>query len=67
MDPTEVRQMVKHQQCVVVIDTSPPIKSGYPPYAVLKQRAIATEYGEPKLVELGGRGNRVSESYEGFG
>jgi type IV secretion system protein VirD4 len=52
MDPTEVRQMVKHQQCVVVIDTSPPIKSGYPPYAVLKQRAIATEYGEPKLVGL---------------
>ena len=52
MDPTEVRQMVKHQQCVVVIDTSPPIKSGYPPYAVLKQRAIADEYGEPKLVSL---------------
>ena len=52
MDPTEVRQMVKHQQCVVVIDTSPPIKSGYPPYAVLKQRAIASEYGEPKLVSL---------------
>jgi len=52
MDPTEVRQMVKHQQCVVVIDTSPPIKSGYPPYAVLKQRAIASEYGEPKLVGL---------------
>lgn len=52
MDPTEVRQMVKHQQCVVVIDTSPPIKSGYPPYAVLKQRAIANDYGEPKLVSL---------------
>ncbi|MCA1579169.1 MAG: type IV secretory system conjugative DNA transfer family protein [Acidobacteria bacterium] len=52
MDPTEVRQMVKHQQCVVVIDTSPPIKSAYPPYAVLKQRAIAIEYGEPKLVSL---------------
>lgn len=52
MDPTEVRQMVKHQQCVVVIDTSPPIKAGYLPYAVLKQRAIAVEYGEPKLVTL---------------
>src|SRR5688500_9948173 len=52
MDPTEVRQMVKHQQCVVVIDTSPPIKSGYPPYAVLKQRGIANDYGEPKLVSL---------------
>jgi type IV secretory pathway TraG/TraD family ATPase VirD4 len=52
MDPTEIRQMVKHQQCVVVIDTSPPIKSAYPPYAVLKQRAIAIEYGEPKLVSL---------------
>jgi len=52
MDPTEVRQMQKHQQCVVVIDTSPPIKSAYPPYAVLKQRAIAIEYGKPKLVSL---------------
>ena len=52
MDPTEVRQMVKHQQCVVVIDTSPPIKAGYPPYAVLRQRAIAAEYGDPKLVSL---------------
>ena len=35
-----------------MIDTSPPIKSAYPPYAVLKQRAIAIEYGEPKLVSL---------------
>lgn len=52
MDPTELRQMTKHQQCVVVIDTSPPIKAGYPPYAVLKQRALAAEYGEPKLVSL---------------
>src|SRR5215216_5546299 len=52
MDPTEVRQMVKHQQCVVVIDTSPPIKAGYLPYAVLNQRAIAVEYGVPKLVSL---------------
>ena len=52
MDPTEVRQMVKHKQCVVVIDTFPPIKCAYPPYAVLKQRAIANEYGVPKLVSL---------------
>lgn len=52
MDPTEVRQMVRHKQCVVVIDTSPPIKAAYPPYAVLRQRAIAVDYGEPKLVSL---------------
>jgi type IV secretory pathway TraG/TraD family ATPase VirD4 len=52
MDQTEVRQMVKHCQCVVVIDTSPPIKASYPPYAVLRQRAIAVDYGEPRLVSL---------------
>ena len=52
MDQTEVRQMVKHSQCVVVIDTSPPIKASYPPYAVLRQRAIAVDYGEPRLVSL---------------
>ena len=52
MDPSEVRQMVKHKQCVVLIDTSPPIKCAYPPYAVLKQRAIACQFGEPKLVSL---------------
>jgi type IV secretory pathway TraG/TraD family ATPase VirD4 len=52
MDQSEVRQMVKHSQCVVVIDTSPPIKASYPPYAVLRQRAIAVDYGEPRLVSL---------------
>jgi hypothetical protein len=52
MDPTEVRQMVRHKQCVVVINTSPPIKAAYPPYAVSRQRAIAMDYGEPKLVSL---------------
>src|SRR5215213_2636598 len=52
MDAPEVRQMVKHKQCVVLIDTSPPIKCAYPPYAVLKQRAIAIDYGQPRLVSL---------------
>ena len=52
MDPTEVRQMIRHKQCVVVINTSPPIKAAYPPYAVSRQRAIAMDYGEPKLVSL---------------
>lgn len=52
MDPTEVRQMVKHKQCVVVIDTSPPIKASYPPYAMRRQRALAPEYGDPILVSL---------------
>lgn len=52
MDPTEVRQMVKHKQCVVVIDTSPPIKASFPPYAVLKQKALAPDFGEPTLVSL---------------
>lgn len=52
MDPTELRQMVKHSQCVVIIDTAPPIKAAYPEYAVRKERAIADVYGEPRLVTL---------------
>jgi hypothetical protein len=52
MDPTELRQMVKHSQCVVIIDTAPPIKAAYPEYAVRKERAIADVYGEPRLVSL---------------
>ena len=52
MDPTELRQMVKHTQCVVVIDSAPPIKASYPPFAVQKGRALAPEYGSPRLVSL---------------
>src|SRR6266850_8462925 len=52
MDPTELRQMVKHTQCVVVIDSAPPIKASFPPFAVQKVRALAPEYGSPRLVSL---------------
>jgi hypothetical protein len=52
MDPTEIRQMVKHRQCVVIIDTSPPIKAGYPPFAVQRIKAMPNNYGEPTLVSL---------------
>jgi len=52
MDPTELRQMVKHTQCVVVIDSAPPIKASYPPFGVQKVRALAPEYGSPRLMSL---------------
>jgi type IV secretory pathway TraG/TraD family ATPase VirD4 len=52
MDPTELRQMVKHKQCIVLIDTSPPIKSTYLPYAVQKAKAVPQTYGEPRPVTL---------------
>src|SRR5216684_4889587 len=52
MDPTELRQMVKHTQCVVVIDSAPPTKASYPLFAVQKVRALAPEYGSPRLVSL---------------
>jgi type IV secretory pathway TraG/TraD family ATPase VirD4 len=52
MDPTELRQMVKHTQCVVVIDSAPPIKASYPPFGLQKVRALAPEYGSPRLVSL---------------
>lgn len=52
MDPAELRQMVKHKQCVVIIDSQPPIKASYPPLAMSPQRALAVDYGEPQLVTL---------------
>ena len=52
MDPAELRQMVKHKQCVVIIDSQPPIKASYPPLAMSRQRALAVDYGEPQLVTL---------------
>lgn len=52
MDPAELRQMVKHKQCVVIIDSQPPIKASYPPLAMSPQRALAADYGEPQLVTL---------------
>src|SRR5438105_15844394 len=52
MDPTELRQMVKHTQCVVVIDSAPPIKASFPPFAVRKVRGLAPEYGSRRLVSL---------------
>lgn len=52
MDPTELRQMVKHSQCVVIIDTVPPIKASYPPLALRPQRAVPDNYGPPRLVSL---------------
>src|SRR6185369_12739058 len=52
MDPAELRQMVKHQQCIVIIDSQPPIKASYPPLAVSRQRALAIDYGQPRLVSL---------------
>src|SRR5258708_40262744 len=52
MDPTEVRQMVKHSQCVVIIAEAPPIKASYPPYAVRREKALAPDYGTPRLVSL---------------
>jgi type IV secretion system protein VirD4 len=52
MDPTEVRQMVKHKQCVFIVDTSPPIRATYPPLVLNPFKAKAPVYGKPKLVSL---------------
>jgi type IV secretion system protein VirD4 len=33
IDPAELRQLVRHKQAVAIIDTAPPIKFAYPPFA----------------------------------
>jgi type IV secretion system protein VirD4 len=52
MDATELRQMVPHAQCIVIHDTTPPIKASYPEYAVREQRARPNQYGQPTIVSL---------------
>jgi type IV secretion system protein VirD4 len=53
IDPAELRQLIRHKQAVAIIDTAPPIKFSYPPFApagnampAFKGTPIVTDFNE---------------------
>jgi len=53
MHASEIRQIARHSEVLVVSDTAPPIRAAYPPYAVLKNPHAAKRKGSPRAVYLG--------------
>ncbi|MGD9560871.1 MAG: type IV secretory system conjugative DNA transfer family protein [Pyrinomonadaceae bacterium] len=53
MHPSEIRQIARHSEVLIVSDTAPPIRAAYPPYAVLKKVQAAKRKGSPREVHLG--------------
>lgn len=49
-DPSEIRQMPKHQQALILTDTVPPIKCAFPQIAIEKDEAYPPCYGKPKIL-----------------
>jgi type IV secretory pathway TraG/TraD family ATPase VirD4 len=54
IDPTELRQLIRHKQAVAIIDTAPPIKFSYPPLiqASPDKRSYAGYKGSPQIIDL---------------
>ncbi len=52
MHASEIRQIARHSEVLIVSDTAPPIRAAYPPYAVLKNAHAAERKGSPREVHL---------------
>lgn len=52
MHASEIRQMARHSEVLIVSDTAPPIRAAYPPYAVLKNPHVAKPKGSPRELNL---------------
>jgi type IV secretion system protein VirD4 len=54
MDPTELRQLVRHKQAIAIIDTAAPIKFSYPPFvqAGPDELSRADDKGTPTVVSF---------------
>ncbi|MBX3290018.1 MAG: type IV secretory system conjugative DNA transfer family protein [Acidobacteria bacterium] len=53
MQASEVRQIARHSEVLILSDTAPPIRAAYPPLAVLKSSYAAKRKGSPKEIHLG--------------
>lgn len=53
MHASEIRQIARHSEVLIVSDTAPPIRAAYPPYAVFKKPHAARWKGSPQEVHLG--------------
>lgn len=53
MHASEIRQIARHSEVLIVSDTAPPIRAAYPPFAVLKSVRLAKQKGSPRELHLG--------------
>lgn len=53
MHASEIRQIARHSEVLIISDTAPPIRAAYPPLAVLKNSHAAKRKGSPKEIHLG--------------
>lgn len=53
MHASEIRQIARHSEVLIVSDTAPPIRAAYPPLAVMRDCYAATSKGSPREIHLG--------------
>src|SRR5690606_27172960 len=53
MHASEIRQIARHSEVLIVSDTAPPIRAAYPLFAVLKSVYPAKQKGHPRELHLG--------------
>lgn len=53
MHASEIRQIARHSEVLIISDTAPPIRAAYPPLAVLRNSNAAKRKGSPKEIHLG--------------
>ena len=53
MHASEIRQIARHLEVLIIRDTAPPIRAAYPPLAVLKNSYEAKQKGLPRETHLG--------------
>lgn len=53
MHASEIRQIARHSEVLIVSDTAPPIRAAYPPFAVMRKGYAAKRKGSPRELHLG--------------
>ena len=53
MHASEIRQIARHSEVLIVSDTAPPIRAAYPPLAVMRDGYSAKRKGSPRELHLG--------------
>ena len=53
MHASEIRQIARHSEVLIISDTAPPIRAAYPPFAVMRNGYAAKRKGSPREIHLG--------------
>jgi type IV secretion system protein VirD4 len=56
MQASEIRQIARHSEVLIISDTAPPIRAAYPPLAFSKNSCTARQKGTPRETHLGDPG-----------